>query len=106
MSVGTARVGKLPQAVVEEPPTADVQFVVLAQAVLDVGESGSDAVLVPLESRKGDGVGATRMEVVRVRERSTPETITPMTPTPIIAPKEIGHQALELSRPNASRGLM
>ncbi|MEJ1092592.1 hypothetical protein [Microbacterium istanbulense] len=46
----------------DEPPTADVQFVVLAQAVLDVGESGSDAVLVPLESRKVDGVGEVRRQ--------------------------------------------
>ena len=51
-----------PQAVVEERPTAGVLFVVLAQAVLDVGESGSDAVLVPLESRKVDGVGEVRRQ--------------------------------------------
>ena len=42
------RVGEEPQAVVEERPTTDVQFVVLAQAVLDVGESGADGVVVSL----------------------------------------------------------
>ena len=49
VGVGVVRVGEEPQAVVEERPTTDVQFVVLAQAVLDVGESGADAVLVSLE---------------------------------------------------------
>jgi hypothetical protein len=56
------RVGEQPQAVVEERPAADVLLVVLAQAVLDVGEPGADAVLVPLERGQVDGVGEVRGE--------------------------------------------
>jgi len=55
-------VGEEPQAVVEERPTADVLLVVLAQAVLDVGEPSSDAVLVPFERGQVDGVGEVRGE--------------------------------------------
>ncbi|MEF2254458.1 hypothetical protein V2V91_04810 [Microbacterium schleiferi] len=55
-------VGEQPQAVVEEPPTADVQFVVLAQALLDVREPRADAVLVPLERGQVDGIGEVRRQ--------------------------------------------
>ena len=49
MRVGAVRVGEEPQAVVEERAPADVLLVVLAQALLDVGEPGPDAVLVSFE---------------------------------------------------------
>ena len=39
---------------------ADVLLIVLTQALLDVGESGADAVLVPLECWQVDGVGEVR----------------------------------------------
>lgn len=54
------RVGKEPQAVVEDRPAADVLLVVLAKAVLDVCEPGPDAVLVPLERWQIDDVGEVR----------------------------------------------
>ena len=44
----------------EERPTADVLLVVLAQAVLDVREPSTDAVLVPLERGQVVGVGEMR----------------------------------------------
>ena len=56
------RVGEEPQAVVEERSPADVLLVVLAQAVLDVGEPGAHAVLVPFEGGQVDGVGEVRGE--------------------------------------------
>jgi hypothetical protein len=62
VGVGVVRVGEQPQAVVEERPAAGVVLVVLAQAVLDVGEPGADAVLVPLERGQVDGVGEVRGE--------------------------------------------
>ncbi|WOQ17642.1 hypothetical protein R0145_02720 [Raineyella sp. W15-4] len=40
----------------------DVLLIMHAQAVLDVGEPGADAVLVPLERRQVDGVGEVRGE--------------------------------------------
>nr|WP_300143287.1 hypothetical protein [Propionicimonas sp.] len=55
-------VGQQPQAVMEERSTAGVLFVVLAEALLDVGEAGADAVLVPLERWEVDGVGEVRGE--------------------------------------------
>ena len=57
VGVGVVRVGQEPQAVVEECPPSDVLLVVLAEAVLDVGEPGSDAVLVSIECGQVDGVG-------------------------------------------------
>ena len=60
MGIGAVRVGEEPQAVVEERPPADVLLIVLTQALLDVGESGADAVLVPLECWQVDGVGEVR----------------------------------------------
>lgn len=49
VGVGVVCVGEEPQAVVEERAPADVLLVVLAQALLDVGEPGPDAVLVSFE---------------------------------------------------------
>ena len=51
-----------PQAVVEERPTAGVLFVVLVEAVLNVGVPGADAVLVPFECWQVDGVSEVRSE--------------------------------------------
>nr|WP_241653349.1 hypothetical protein [Propioniciclava flava] len=62
MSVGKVRVGKQPQAVVEERSAADVLLVVLTQALLDVSKPGADSVLVPLERGKVDGVSEVRGE--------------------------------------------
>ena len=47
--VGAVRVGEGPEAVVEERAPGDVLLVVLARALLDVGEPGPDAVLVSFE---------------------------------------------------------
>ena len=55
-------VGEEPQRVVEERPPSDVLLVVLAEAVLDVGEPGADAVLVSFERGQVDGVGEVRGE--------------------------------------------
>ena len=44
----------------EERPRPGVVFVVLGEALLDVGESGADAVLVSLQRRQVDGVGEVR----------------------------------------------
>ncbi|HMR12311.1 MAG TPA: hypothetical protein PKE42_01120 [Arachnia sp.] len=44
----------------KERPTADVLLVVLAQALLDVREPSTDAVLVPLKRGQVDGVGKVR----------------------------------------------
>ena len=57
VGVGVASVGEEPQRVVEECPPSNVLLVVLAEAVLDVGESGADTVLVPFQSWQVDGVG-------------------------------------------------
>ncbi|MFD0995369.1 hypothetical protein [Pseudoclavibacter chungangensis] len=62
VGVGVVRVGEEPQAVVEEGPTAGVLFVVLGEAVLDVGQPSADAVLVPLECREVDRVGEVRCD--------------------------------------------
>ncbi len=57
----------------EERSTSDVLLVVLAQAVLDVGESGADAVLVPLECEQVDGVGEMRrQQLVALRLQARP----------------------------------
>ena len=49
--VGVVGVRKESQAVMEEHATSGVVFVVLGEALLDVGEPGSDAVLVSLQGR-------------------------------------------------------
>lgn len=66
--VGAVRVGQQPQAVVEERAPTDVLFVVLGEALLDVRESGADAVLVPFERREFhlDGAGALPGRVASV----------------------------------------
>ncbi|NLG65261.1 MAG: hypothetical protein GX537_06610 [Actinobacteria bacterium] len=53
-------IGEQPQRVVEERPPASVVLVVLGEALLDVGEPGPDAVLVPLQGGQVDGVGEVR----------------------------------------------
>lgn len=55
-------VGEEPQRVVEERPSTRVVFVVLGEALLDVGEARTDAVLVPLQRQEIDGVGEVRRE--------------------------------------------
>lgn len=63
------RVGEDPQAVVEERPTAGLVLVVCGEALLDVGEPGSDTVMVSLQRR-----------------------FAPMTPTPRRAADPTGYQ--------------
>ncbi|MEA5119865.1 hypothetical protein SDC9_81215 [bioreactor metagenome] len=53
--VGVARVGEQAQAVVEERSPAGVRFVVLGEAVFDVGESVADTVVVTLQGGQIDG---------------------------------------------------
>ncbi|WP_271403835.1 hypothetical protein [Kocuria palustris] len=56
------RIGQQPQRVVEERSSTGVLFVVLDEALLDVGQSGADAVLMSLERREVDGVREVRGE--------------------------------------------
>ncbi|WP_226841642.1 hypothetical protein [Brevibacterium sp. FME37] len=56
------RVGKQPQAVVEERASSGVVCVVFGQAAVDVRKACADAVLVPFEGGKVDGVGEVRGE--------------------------------------------
>ena len=51
-----------PQAVVEECSAAGVVLVVLGEALVHVGEACPDAVLMPFQGRKVDGVGEVRGE--------------------------------------------
>ena len=60
--VGAVRVGEESQGVVEERPRPGVVLVVFAEALLDVGEPGSDAVLVTLQRRQVDGVSEVRRQ--------------------------------------------
>ena len=60
--VGAVSVGKQAQGVVEECPRPSVMFVMLGEAMFDVGESCADAVLVPLQRAQVDGVGEVRRE--------------------------------------------
>lgn len=46
----------------EERPPADVLHVVLPQAVLDVSQPSTDAVLLPPECRQIDGIGEVRAQ--------------------------------------------
>lgn len=46
----------------EERAPTGVLFVLLGEALLDVGQAGPDAVLVPLERREVDGVGEVRAQ--------------------------------------------
>ncbi|MDV7177328.1 MULTISPECIES: hypothetical protein [Micrococcus] len=46
----------------EERATAGVLFVVVGEALLDVGQPSADAVLMPLERREVDGVGEVRSQ--------------------------------------------
>ncbi|WP_237464568.1 hypothetical protein [Leucobacter luti] len=62
MLVGTVRVGEQPQRIVEERAPSGVMLAVLGQATVHVGEAGADAVLVPLQRVKIDGVGEVRSE--------------------------------------------
>lgn len=62
MGMGVVGVSEQPQTVVEERPTADVLLSVLAQAELDVGEPGTDAILIPFERGQVDGIGEVRRE--------------------------------------------
>jgi len=51
---------------VEEGASAGVVFVVFGQALVDVGKSRADAVLVPFQGGEVDGVGEVRgQELVR-----------------------------------------
>ncbi|MFT4305336.1 MAG: hypothetical protein QM604_00430 [Microbacterium sp.] len=55
-------VGEQPQGVVQECPPAGVQVVMVGKTALDVRESGSDAILMPLERGEVDSVGEVRGE--------------------------------------------
>ena len=57
----------------EECPTADMLLVVLAQALLDVGEPGSDAVLVSFECGQGFSNSLRRSTQSVLREHATSE---------------------------------
>ncbi|MFT4231046.1 MAG: hypothetical protein QM602_12235 [Microbacterium sp.] len=60
--VGVARAGQEPQGVLKERPPAGVLFVVLGEALFDVGQTGADAVLVAFQGGEVDGVGEVRRE--------------------------------------------
>ena len=57
--VGAVRVGEESQGVVEERPRPGVVLVVFAEALLDVGEPGSDAGMWPLLVSKLRGLGVS-----------------------------------------------
>jgi len=53
-------VGEQPQRIVEECAFPGVVFVVLAEAVLDISEARTDAVLVPLQFNVGRSMASAK----------------------------------------------